>query len=231
MQGFTTSGSAGVRSNGLGQIVQPLAQAVIRGAGTQGNAVSIRADAGGAEIVTGAAGLTTDGTSGPIKITTTANSFGALELSCKGLAGGRISILNNEGASHGAITLQTLQGGIRLAPGESKGISMPLVSNNEATNNITCNGVAGIITTKNFSGDPDVANDTKTGYEIKVNNTTCLAVTSIVLVSINSYAGSGTPVVRVKEVAAGNFTLTVSNASSWFALNAAMKIAFLVINE
>ena len=229
-QSFPTSASAGVRSTELGMITQPSAQAVLRGTGTTGNAVSIRADSGGAEIVTGSQGLTTMGTSGQIVLATSASTNGAITLHTTGSTG-TVNIHNFSSTSPQAIVIAAYNGGIRLQSNPfGGGLSMPVTSNTEADADITCNGTAGLITTKDFSGDASVSDDGKAGYEIKVNNTTCLAASSIVLVGVNEYAGTGIPVVRVKAVASGSFTLTVMNASSTVALSAPMKIAFLVLN-
>jgi hypothetical protein len=51
---------------------------------------------------------------------------------------------------------------------------------------------------------------------------------SVVLVSILEYAGAGYPIVRA-AVSAGSFNVTVTNGHSSAALDAAIKIAYLIV--
>ena len=91
-----------------------------------------------------------------------------------------------------------------------------------ATTAVTLNAAAGVITTVELS---TVAN----GDSSFLVNNSHVAANSVVLVSVLDYTGTGLPIVTVDGAVSGGFTVTVANGSATAALNAVMKISFLVI--
>lgn len=64
--------------------------------------------------------------------------------------------------------------------------------------------------------------------EFVVNNSE-VAIGDVVAVNVGVYAGAGTPMVSVRSVGAGVFTITVTNAHAANALNAAVQYNFVVL--
>lgn len=85
------------------------------------------------------------------------------------------------------------------------------------------NGNSGVITTFAASA---LANATHT---FTVTHPSCLT-TSIVLVNVVSYTGTGLPNVIVNNRLGGSFDIIIQNLAGVDALNAAMRIGFLILN-
>lgn len=90
------------------------------------------------------------------------------------------------------------------------------------TTGVTLNTNVGQITTQG-------ATAAAAGEHAFVVTNSTVAATSVVVANIASYAGGGTPIVSVTAVAAGSFTLTITNLHAANALDAAMVINFAVI--
>jgi DNA-directed RNA polymerase alpha subunit len=91
------------------------------------------------------------------------------------------------------------------------------------TTTVTCNAHAGVITT--HSSTSTGANSTSTFI---VNNSKVLS-TSVVIANVCHSSGNGRPTVTVKSVANGSFQVVLANMHDTDALNAAVKIAFIVV--
>lgn len=89
------------------------------------------------------------------------------------------------------------------------------------TTAVTCDAAAGVITTQAASAGTDGS------HTFTVNNSYVVS-SSVVIVSICNYGGNGLPIVRTNAISNGSFTITISNPTGT-ALNAAMKIAFIVV--
>jgi hypothetical protein len=88
---------------------------------------------------------------------------------------------------------------------------------------VTLNKICGKITT--------VALTTAAAAEEEfVVNDSMIAATDIVVLS-TTYAGAGTPMLSVKTVGAGVFTITITNVHAANALNAVMVINFAIIKS
>lgn len=90
------------------------------------------------------------------------------------------------------------------------------------TTAVTLNKNAGVITTESATTAAGAS------ATFTVNNTQ-VSSTSVVVASICSYSGAGIPVVRVGSVSDNSFTLTLTNVHDSAALNAALKISFVVV--
>lgn len=64
--------------------------------------------------------------------------------------------------------------------------------------------------------------------EVFVVTNTLVAATDVIVVS-TTYAGGGTPIVSVKGVAAGSFSIVITNVHASAALNAVLVVNFAVI--
>lgn len=85
------------------------------------------------------------------------------------------------------------------------------------------NGNSGVITTFAASA---LANATHT---FTVTHPSALT-TSVILVNVQSYTGTGLPNVIVNNRLAGTFDIIIQNLAGVDALNAAMRIGFLILN-
>jgi hypothetical protein len=93
-----------------------------------------------------------------------------------------------------------------------------------ATTAVTVNAHSGIITTVALTN----AHDVKTTFTV---NNTVITSASNILVSVNyDEAATGIPVASISDVTLGSFKLTVSNAHTTAALNALVKISFIVLD-
>jgi hypothetical protein len=91
------------------------------------------------------------------------------------------------------------------------------------TNPVTVNALNGIVTTVTST----LAGATKTFFT--VNNSNVLA-TSRVIVSLEyDEAATGFPIVTVADIVAGSFKVVITNAAAATALNAAMRVHFIII--
>lgn len=91
------------------------------------------------------------------------------------------------------------------------------------TTAVTCNASAGYITTVSTTL---AANGSAT---FKVNNTH-VSTDSCVVANISNYAGTtGIPVITVDNVAAGEFSITVTNVNDTNALNGTIRISFIIV--
>jgi hypothetical protein len=91
------------------------------------------------------------------------------------------------------------------------------------TNPVTVNALNGVITTVSST----LAGATKTFFT--VNNSNVLA-TSRVIVSLEyDEAALGFPIVTVADIVAGSFKVVITNAAAATALNAAMRVHFIII--
>jgi hypothetical protein len=92
-----------------------------------------------------------------------------------------------------------------------------------ASTGVTLNAKSGIITT--------VALTTAAAAEDSfiVTNSSFTAGTGIPVVTISEYTGAGTPIVGVSKTGTGTFTISITNTHASAALDAAMKIGFVVL--
>lgn len=124
----------------------------------------------------------------------------------------------------------TFQDDVTIKPKAGKAMSVNLGASasgavtqiTSTSTGVTLSKRAGVITT--------IAGTLAAGAEetFIVTNTE-VAVGDVVAVCIGTYAGAGTPIVYVSAVAAGTFSITVSNLHASAALNAAMTINFVVL--
>lgn len=91
------------------------------------------------------------------------------------------------------------------------------------TTAVTIHSRSGIITTQALS----TAAGAETSFQVVNSNFT--PQTSHVFVSIQSYTGNGTPVVFVSKTDSTGFYITISNTHADTALDAAMKISFVIL--
>jgi hypothetical protein len=91
------------------------------------------------------------------------------------------------------------------------------------TNAVTVNALNGIITTVSST----LAGATTTFFT--VNNSDVLATSRILLTLEYDEAATGIPVVRVADIVAGSFKVVITNAAAATALNAALRVHFLII--
>jgi hypothetical protein len=91
------------------------------------------------------------------------------------------------------------------------------------TNAVTVNALNGVITTVTST----LAAATTTFFT--VNNSDVLATSKILLTVEYDEVATGFPVVRIADIAAGSFKVVLSNVSAAAALNAALRIHFLII--
>jgi len=93
-----------------------------------------------------------------------------------------------------------------------------------ATTAVTVNAHSGVITTVALTN----AHDTKTTFTVY---NTVITSDSNILVSVNyDEAANGIPVATISDVTTGSFKVTVSNAHTTAALNALVKVSFIVID-
>jgi len=93
-----------------------------------------------------------------------------------------------------------------------------------ATTAVTLNNKNGIVTTVAQT----LAVDTELTFTVNNSNVTT-ASTIILGAAIYPAASAGTPVVNVGTISAGSFTVVLTNVNPTNALNAAVKIPFLVL--
>lgn len=92
-----------------------------------------------------------------------------------------------------------------------------------ATTAVTMNNKNGVITTVAQT----LAADTELTFT--VNNSNVTTTSNVILSVIYPAASAGTPVAYVGTVSAGSFTVVLTNVNPTNALNAAVKIGFLVL--
>jgi len=90
------------------------------------------------------------------------------------------------------------------------------------TNAVTAVAQSGIITTVSST----LAANTSVSFTV---NHQGVSATTPVLANLCQYTGAGAPVVTVTQTAASSFQITIRNVHDSVALNAALKIAFLVM--
>ena len=91
------------------------------------------------------------------------------------------------------------------------------------TNAVTVNALNGVITTVSST----LAGATKTFFT--VNNPQVLATSKVIVSLEYDEAAAGFPIVSVADIVAGSFKVVITNAAAATALNAAMRIHFLII--
>jgi hypothetical protein len=91
------------------------------------------------------------------------------------------------------------------------------------TNAVTVNALNGVITTVSST----LAGATTTFFT--VNNSDVRATSKILLTLEYDEAATGIPVLRVADIVAGSFKVVITNAAAATALNAALRIHFLII--
>jgi len=134
---------------------------------------------------------------------------------------------NSGDAAYGTFALASAALAAVVVPGD--GVSSILTDTGTVTQGtsavtpVTLNKKNGIITT--FS--QTLAADTELTFT--VTNTTVLATSNIMLTPLYPAASAGTPVVQLGTVSAGSFTIVVTNVNPTNAMNAAMRIGFLVL--
>lgn len=87
---------------------------------------------------------------------------------------------------------------------------------------VSCSNSTGVITTVSAT----TAAGASASFNVSNSNVTAA---SSVLLTINNYGGAGLPIARVSNVIDGRFTVVITNIHSADALNAALKIAYLVL--
>jgi hypothetical protein len=90
------------------------------------------------------------------------------------------------------------------------------------TSAVTANANAGVVTTVTATTASD-------GVQVFTVNNSKVSTSSCVLVSIAGYSGNGIPIVRIGSISNGSFTVVLANTHSSAALNAAVKISFIVV--
>jgi hypothetical protein len=165
---------------------------------------------------------------GSITLAGVQNAANAIKLSTNGGTAETIVVTNTKGTAAGAITLGATVGGITLSAATGKGITVGnktiATQLTSTTTGVACAGQMGTITT--------IAGTLAAGGEetFTVTCSSCVAATSVVLVSLKSNAGTGTPLPFCSAVASGSFNITVSNLHASAALSGALDINYLVIN-
>ncbi len=91
------------------------------------------------------------------------------------------------------------------------------------TTPVTVNALNGVITTVSST----LAGATKTFFT--VNNPQVLATSKVIVSLEYDEAAAGFPIVTVADIVAGSFKVVITNAAAATALNAAMRIHFLII--
>jgi hypothetical protein len=91
------------------------------------------------------------------------------------------------------------------------------------TNAVTVNAFNGIVTTVTST----LAGATKTFFT--VNNSNVLATSKVIVSLEYDEAATGFPIVTVADIVAGSFKVVITNAAAATALNAAMRVHFIII--
>jgi hypothetical protein len=91
------------------------------------------------------------------------------------------------------------------------------------TNPVTVNALNGIVTTVTST----LAGATKTFFT--VNNSNVLATSKVIVSLEYDEAATGFPIVTVADIVAGSFKVVITNAAAATALNAAMRVHFIII--
>lgn len=91
------------------------------------------------------------------------------------------------------------------------------------TNAVTVNSLNGVITTVTST----LAGATTTFFT--VNNSDVRATSKILLTLEYDEVATGIPVVRIADIVAGSFKVVITNAAAATALNAALRVHFLII--
>lgn len=73
-----------------------------------------------------------------------------------------------------------------------------------------------------------LAADSKTSFT--VNNSTVTSASRILVSVVYDEAATGIPVVGVSDIANGSFKVVISNAAGTDALNAALRVHFIILN-
>jgi len=112
---------------------------------------------------------------------------------------------------------------VNAAPLQSLYNTANVTQGTSITTGVTVEALNGSITTVSST----LAAETKTSFTV---TNSLVAGSSKILVSVvYDEAATGIPVVSVADIAAGSFKVVLSNASSAAALNAAVRIHFLII--
>lgn len=92
------------------------------------------------------------------------------------------------------------------------------------TTAVTLNTMCGTVTTVSATTGPGVEDS----FSVINSN---VAATDVVVLSVNNYAGAGSPLVYCLKVVAGAFSVTISNLHAANALNAPLIINFAIIKS
>jgi len=112
---------------------------------------------------------------------------------------------------------------VNAAPLQSLYNDANVTQGTSITTAVTVNALNGIITTVSST----LAANARTSFTV---NNSLVTATSRIIVSVQyDEAATGIPVVGVSDITAGSFKVVLSNASSAAALNAALRIHFLII--
>lgn len=135
-------------------------------------------------------------------------------------------ITNSAGVAFGTIAQTSAAIAAAIAPGD--GVSSILsdkgtvTQSTSITTGVTLSNLNGVVTTVSST----LAADTEATFT--VTNTKVTTTSNIMLTAVYPAASAGTPVVQVGAVANGSFTVVITNVNPTNALNAALKIGFLV---
>jgi hypothetical protein len=91
------------------------------------------------------------------------------------------------------------------------------------TNPVTVNALNGVITTVTST----LAGATKTFFT--VNNSNVLSTSKVIVSLEYDEVATGFPIVTVADIVAGSFKVVITNAAAATALNAAMRVHFIII--
>jgi hypothetical protein len=91
------------------------------------------------------------------------------------------------------------------------------------TTPVTVNALNGVITTVSST----LAGATKTFFT--VNNPQVLATSKVIVSLEYDEASAGFPIVTVADIVAGSFKVVITNAAAATALNAAMRVHYIII--
>lgn len=112
---------------------------------------------------------------------------------------------------------------VNAAPLQSLYDTANIGQSGSITTAVTVEALNGVISTVAST----LAAGTKTNFTV---NNSLVKLSSKILVSVQyDEAATGIPVVGVSDIAAGSFKVVISNASSAAALNAPLRIHFLII--
>jgi hypothetical protein len=144
------------------------------------------------------------------------------------ISGSTASTLASSSTSTAAVSLTASAGGITINPANAKGF---VCANKGAvtqlvgiTTGVELNTPMGAITTVSTT----IAAGASSVFTVTCSS--CVAITSVVVPSLATYTGGGTPIATVSAVAAGSFNIRISNIHAADALDSTLVINYFIIN-